>query len=139
MFRHYSVGKALSFLFLMTVLFIAVCPGHSSLEAGSSSFEATSEDGAEILILLNEQADTAEAALTAKKAQGLSADTQQQKLAIRSKVVETLQEIATASQPSLLRYLEQEKTAGRVTEIKTFYIVNVVYARVSEELAETIA
>ncbi len=139
MFCNNLLRKVLAVLCFVLFLLVSAGVGQSPLEARDTMIEALSGDEVEILILLDQQADTGKASREARRAQGLSADARQAKTAIRTKIVETLRETARTSQPSLLRYLEKEKTAGRVTEIKTFYIVNVVYARVSNELVETIA
>ena len=105
----------------------------------ASKVEPLSAGETEVLILLKDQADTEKAALEARANQLSQRGTEQEKFAVRAKVVEALQTKAQEGQASLLRYLHEEKNKGRVTEIKSYYIVNLVYARVAEELVDTIA
>lgn len=138
MFQYRFVQKFVSMFFLLA-LFFSVSLGNNSAGARSSSLELFSENEVEILILLEQQADTEETALEVRNAWHSTGNADQEKAAVRMEVVKALQDTATAEQYSLLRYLEREKGLGRVTEISSFFIVNLVYARVSEELVEIIA
>ena len=92
------------------------------------------EDGmVEVLIRLREQADTVKAALDVKRHPSSTKDD------VAIAVVKSLQEVADDSQASLLAYLDTEKASGKVDEIKSFYIINVVYARVAIDLIDKIA
>ncbi len=85
----------------------------------------------EALILLKEQADTHG---TAKMARNLMertlripADRQQIKSFCRKVVVRSLQDVAESTQGPLLGHLNLEKLLGRVINLKSFYIVNMIY------------
>ncbi len=100
----------------------------------SFSWEEYDEDGmVEVLIRLKEQADTVKVARDVKRGGGYS------KEILATAVVKSLQEVAEDTQAPLLAYLEAESAAGKVEGIKSFYIINVVYARVAVGLINEIA
>jgi len=93
----------------------------------------------ELLIYLTEQADTGEVAAKAVKDMPGVASFNDEKEKVRFKVAESLQELADESQEDLVSFLETKKGAGKVSELERFYIVNMIYARVSASLVEEIA
>jgi len=138
MLRNGSVKKALVLLLLL-VFIVSGGLGTVFVEARNSLAELSSEKEVELLILLNEQVDTEEMALEARMARDFGIDAYQEKHAVRLKVVKSLQDTATLGQSSILRFLENEKSEGRVSAIKSYFIVNLIYARVSKELVDVIA
>ncbi len=119
-------------------------PGREeAYRTGASQQPSSNNEELEILIILNDQVNTETVALMARQAQALSgdlnADPETIKIAVRSAVVTSLHQQAASSQATLLKFLENEKINGRVSSIKSYYIINLVYVRLSPELIETIA
>ena len=112
-------------------IFLAVLAVLPVVQAGA---EGEKEDFQEVLIHLEEQADTGAAAASARASlHPAMAGTEAEKNAVRTAVVETLRKTADSSQSFLLEFLASEKEAGRVAEYKSYYIVNVVYASLQGE------
>ena len=77
------------------------------------------------LVKLQSQADTKKAAKNAAKmAKDQKLTAAKAKYMKRSAVVNALRAMATETQESLLKYLENEKKAGNVKNYESFYIVN---------------
>lgn len=85
----------------------------------------------EALILLKEQADTPGMARITRnlleKTLRIPASHQQMKSICRKAVVKSLQDVADSTQGPLLSQLNLEKLLGRVKNLKSFYIVNMLY------------
>jgi len=96
-------------------------------------------DQVEVLILLKDRADTRQAAAQARFNLPTGASSGQEKLAVRRAVFEALNNKAEKTQAPLVKFLEAEQGKGKVSEIKSYYLVNLVYARVDESLVERIA
>lgn len=91
-----------------------------------------------VLVRMNEQVDTDKVVRETKAA--LSVRTPyQRKMANRNAVVEELQETAERTQGNLLALLEAEKAKGNVREYQSFYIVNMVYVKATEEVIKKIS
>lgn len=106
---------------------------------GPSFTDNPSQDTVEVLILLEEQADTYQTAEKARQEYALSAldaDPVKQKIAVRSRVCDQLKQKSAVTQAPLLQFLKAEGVEAN--DIKSFYIVNLVYARVAADLVETI-
>lgn len=92
----------------------------------------------EVLISMNEQVDTAQVARETEAT--VSAKTPyQKKMAQRYAVVDKLQETAEKTQKNVLKLLEEEKNKGNVQEYKSFYIVNMVYVKATEDVINKIS
>ena len=104
------------------------------------SIETFSDDEPiEILILLKEQTDTARVAEKARQKIPPWASAQQQKMQSRAAVVNALQDTADRTQGNLISYLAREQGLGKVEEYKSFFIVNIIYARVTAGVIEEIS
>lgn len=97
------------------------------------------EEDVEALVQMTVQVDTcrvAEAALRNR----LFSDTRPDRLIAGAAVVEALRRNAAESQQDIRRYLEQKREIGTLQELKSFYIVNMLYIKaapaVIRELAE---
>lgn len=109
-------------------------PGESSLLQGGKLHPLVDEavqrgDQVEVLVKLKQQADTGQAARAARQALPETATAYQAKISGRFSVVNVLRDTARQTQGPLLDYLEKERRAGQVAELKSFYIVNMVYTR----------
>ncbi len=99
------------------------------------------EDGGpvEVLIMLTEQANTANAAAATRLNLPTGATPYRQKMARRFAVVETLQETAARTQAPMLKYLAEERARGTVDEFQSFYVVNIIYARAEGKVIRTLS
>jgi len=92
----------------------------------------------EVLVTMNEQVDTVKVARETEAA--LSAKTPyHKKMAGRYAVVDKLQRTAEKTQEKILKLLETEKRKGNVQEYRSFYIVNVVYVKATEDVIKKIS
>ncbi len=134
---NYHPGGRILFGAVVFLCFVLL-PGFTSPAGGSRIIERgfPYELHVEILILMREQADTRRPAIDAR---GLASNPKKEKEASRHAVAEKLRETAERSQAPLIKFLQAEMAADRASEIKSFSIVNLVYAKVSEELIERIA
>ena len=113
---------------------LSISDGYLHQKTGNFNWEEYYEDGmVEILIRLKEKADTDKVAGEAKREPGSTKDN------VAVAVVKSLREVADHTQAPLLGYLKAKKTEGKVEEIKSFYIINVVYAHVSVDMIDEIA
>lgn len=91
-----------------------------------------------VLVKMNEQVDTTKVARETEAT--LSAKTPyQKKMASRYVVVDKLQETADKTQTNLINLLEEEKKNGNVQEYQSFYIVNMVYVKATEDVIKKIS
>lgn len=88
----------------------------------------------EVLIHMEEQADTREVADTVRRNMPLSVTKDQKKMLVRHAVVNSLRDTAQNSQAPLLTYLENKEKSGRAAEIKSYFIVSIVYAEVDSRV-----
>ncbi len=107
-------------------------------QAVREKIAAGSED-LEILIYMQEQADPKETALKAKEMLPENAAPQELKIKTREEVAGFLQKKAAASQEAITKKLNTEMRAGQVTEYESFYVVNMIYARVTPKVVEDLA
>lgn len=96
-------------------------------------------DYVHVLIKFKEQADTQLAAELAQRKAQLQGKTASRKEAVRSAVVDALQETATASQRAVLELLAKEQVKGKVKEIDSYFIVNMVHVLTTKDVVEKIA
>ncbi len=108
--------------------------------AGLDEFSAADNEMVEVLIILKEQVNTTAVISLAERplasSDGLN---RANKNSVRAAVVDALQQCAKRSQASLLDFLKNEKSNGRVSEIESFFIVNIIYARLKVDLVDEIA
>ncbi len=124
---------------LMVLLLLGLNESEAKISAQVLELTQASEEEIEVLIHMAEQVDTNKIARTIKMEQPKIKDNHQLKNEIRIAVTENLQQTAQKSQISLLNYLKSKKREGKVSEIESYYIVNMIYARLSPELIESIA
>lgn len=131
-----SLFKKILLVMVLSLVFIySFGLGQNVVQARRIEGEALGENQVEIMVLLKDQVDTEKVALEAKRNnRGID-----NKKAIGFKVTEALQKKALRDQAPLLRYLEKEKTKGKVSEVKSYYIVNSVYAKVDESIVDKIS
>lgn len=92
----------------------------------------------EVLVSMNEQVDTTKVARETEAA--LSAKTPyQKKMASRYAVVDKLQETAERTQENVIKLLEAEKKIGNVQEYESFYIINMVYVKATEDVIKKLS
>lgn len=109
------------------------------IEAALQQEIASGKKQVEVLIYMQDQADTEKVARQvqqdspAKFAAGLQKET------LRFAVLEELQQTAKKSQAGLIKYLEAKRQAGLVDQIEPYYISNIVYARLDTQLVRKIA
>src|SRR5699024_10294618 len=89
----------------------------------------------EILVEMEEQVDTTEVALQAKAQQVNNKTPEDEKLLTRTAVVDALKSTAEKSQHTLLQQLEDHEA---VSDIESFYIMNIVYVKAKKEAVEEI-
>ena len=108
--------------------------------AGLNEFSAADNEMVEVLIILKEQVNTKAVASLAERPLASSVGINKaDKSSVRAAVVDALQQCAKRSQASLLDFLKNEKSKGRVSEIESFFIVNIIYARLKVDLVDEIA
>lgn len=93
----------------------------------------------EVLIELNAQVDTSKVKEMAIDQLSTSATEYQKKMTARYAVVDALQSTAEETQASVLKLLEKGQEAGQVKDFRSFYIMNVIYAKVSKEMLEKLS
>jgi len=92
----------------------------------------------EVLVSMKEKADTLKVARETEAA--LKAKTPyEKKMGRRSAVVDKLQRTAEKTQEKILKLLEAEKRKGNVQEYRSFYIVNMVYVKATEDVINKIS
>jgi bacillopeptidase F len=92
------------------------------------------------LVKFKQQADVNQAAANAvKKANALKATPYQAELQKKSAVVSALRNTATESQGGVKQFLDKQKQAGTVKEIKSFYIVNSMAITATRKVMEKVA
>lgn len=132
--------KAIIILFILALtLLIPFCPEIVVATDKAIQFDLPSEDEVEILILLEDQVDTKRIAAWTRRSQPFFIDPAVREKRIRSEVFKALEHKAEVGQDSLLKFLKDRENADSVFELESYYIVNMVYARVSKEFVETIA
>jgi len=93
----------------------------------------------DVLILLREQADTERAAFLARqKLPGIQTQGRYKEIAHQA-VISVLKETAKRTQKPLLSFLAKEAAGQGVDYYRSFYIVNIVHARVTAEVAYKLA
>lgn len=93
----------------------------------------------DILIKLTEQVDTTLVAQEAKQQLSAQATPFQEKMQARFAIVEALSSTAKQSQQGILEYLEQAQDKGAAKDINSFFIVNMISAKVSKEIVEELS
>lgn len=139
--RQFDLSGVLKIILalLLLLLFIGSSAGYA-FENSADWLDLAENDQIEILILLKDQADTERAASRARLVSFFFRDPDLRKNMVRSAVTETLRDNASAKQESLISFLEQERlTTGLVYEYESFYIVNMIFARISKCLLGEIA
>lgn len=63
----------------------------------------------------------------------------EQELSSRKALISALKDKAETTQYDLIKYLEQEKENGNVSEIESFHIVNMVYVKGSKDVIENLS
>ncbi len=143
------VGCLLAFALLLTGSLDATGPEKPSLQASSKAsieriehFEWELTDSgrkAGVLILLKEQAAVEEAVEAAQQSFSSMMSQDDRKAFLRRHVYESLRDTALQSQASLLGFLHREQNRGRVSQIKSHRIVNVVSAEVDKAFLDVLA
>ena len=101
--------------------------------------ELENEEYVEVLVKLNQQVDTEKVSREAVNAVSATTEARQRKEFVRSRVVEALRKNAENQQKGLLKYLEAEKSRGRVQELRSYYIVNMVFVKALPEVIHHIS
>lgn len=96
-------------------------------------FEA-GETEVEVLVKLKDQAPLDHAITQAQQA-----DSFEQRTDLRENLITTLESTASKSQANLLQYVDAQKLLGGVSEVESFYIVNMVYLKANQEVIEAIS
>lgn len=100
---------------------------------------AAGKEQVEVLIHMKERADTEKVALQIRQNSPARFAAGLQKDVLRYAVLEELQQTAAMSQSGLISYLEEMSKAGLVEKIESYYISNIVYARLDAKLVRKIA
>ena len=146
MFNGKAIFKVVTLMLLVLLLFFSISSGEVNANSREEYFygkealrDDTPEGMVEILILLKDQVDTKKVALQASEEAHISrVDPIEQKLEVRKAVVTALQKTAQLTQGQLLSYLEDKQEVGRVNEINSYFIMNVIFAQVDEDLVDEI-
>ncbi|WP_202079500.1 S8 family serine peptidase [Caldalkalibacillus salinus] len=102
--------------------------------------DAFKEDAfVDVLIKLNSQVDTSQVVTEARQQHTAQTTQYQEKMNVRYAVVDALQTHAKESQKGILTFLEKQQNNGEVKEINAYFIVNMIHAKVSKEVADTLA
>lgn len=95
---------------------------------------------AKYIVVLDEQTDTMQVALNAeRKAMRQNLSEAEVKKARQNKVVSQLQKHAEVTQKDVINLLKKEKTAGRIKEYHSYYIINAIAVTGNKASAERIA
>lgn len=98
------------------------------------------EEKVTFLVKFKEKADSQKVAAQARKtAADKNLSAQNTKLVQRSAVVSELKATSIDSQASVIKFLEQEKKKGTVSEFDSYYVVNGMAVTATKEIAEKIA
>ncbi len=98
--------------------------------------KALDKDGsAEVLVYFKDRVDPQKVA----KVNALGKTPYEQKLSSRRALLSALKDKAETTQYDLIKYLEQEKEEGKVSEFESFHIVNMVYLKGEKDIIENIA
>ena len=125
---------ALFFLFALSLSMGVHYPSEAKPQGNIHKGFGAGTEQVEILIHMAEQSDTDTIAFQAQQARSSSIDLDRWKTETRQAVAESLQKAAAEGQAALLQYLEEKAKVGDVSEIESFFIVNMVFARVSPSL-----
>lgn len=93
----------------------------------------------EVLIYMAEQVDTGKVARETQINLSRNADQEYLKNKTKKMIHEKLQQTAQHSQASLLGFLKSKRQEGMVSEVRSYYIVNMVYASLSPQLVKEIS
>jgi len=128
-------------ILIIIALAILISPGPEDAAAVDRviKFDPPSEGEVEILIMLKDQVDTEAVAARASRFRHQFVDPETRVKEVRRQVINSLRQEAGKSQKPLLDFLKQTVVRSRAFEVESYYIVNMVYARVPVELIEEIA
>ncbi len=128
---------------ILAVLLLFLILGFNQAEAikGGPTFWNIQNDDyhIEVLIYMDEQLDTDIEKMKVLNEQTGSSSQEEVNISIRKRIKENLQSTAQRSQAALLNYLEIEKRKGKVSEVNSYHIVNIIHVRLSPGLIEKIA
>ncbi|MGG1676721.1 S8 family serine peptidase [Neobacillus sp. NRS-1170] len=160
MIKIYKKWLALSIAFILTISSFAVPAGNYVKAYAKDNIETSyNRESKEIienkispelkkefanksqntfLVKFKDQVDTVKVANEAK-AKNKQLSNVKKELVVRSSIVSELRIKADSSQSNLKKYLEKEKNNGNVKDIKSFYIVNGMAVKATEEVMKNIA
>lgn len=98
------------------------------------------EDKVEVLVKLREQADVERIANDERlQLNSLRIDNDEMKLLTREAVIDELESTAERTQYRLLQYIETETKNGNIEEYESYYIVNMIYIKATQDVVNRIA
>jgi len=141
LFNSKTRGIVITALLLSLILSLFQLPALAAVEKIHPRVRAAMAKGdfVQILIKLSLQEDPQEAALAALDQLPAGTQPVQRKLAAGQAVLDALQSTATSSQKQLLSLLETAVQNGLAREIRSFFIVNIIYAEVHPTLVSSLA
>lgn len=137
--------KAFAAIVLILGLFLSPFRPASPVSAGADKIHPNllaaleTQEFVQVLIKLGEQQDPHQAAQAARNMLAPGASPVQAELKVREAVVNSLQSSAASSQGQLLSFLDAAAQKGRARNIRSFYIVNMIYAEVDPDLVRALA
>jgi len=136
--RHFRIALLIIVLLLVNHFLFFYFSDESFAQGSIPEWLDESAEEVEILILLNDQANTGMVAFWTRRSLPFFLEPKLIQKEVRSEVVEALQKKADSSQGALIEYLDQEMAAGNVIDHQSYYIINLIYARVVPDLVEAI-
>lgn len=98
------------------------------------------EDKVEVLVKLREQADVEKIANDERlQLNSLKLDNDEMKLLTREAVIHELESTVERTQYRLLQYIETETKNGNIEEYESYYIVNMIYIKATQDVVNKIA
>ncbi len=123
------------FIFVMTTQSVATGETNvdgDCLNQGEGAF-------IEVLVQLEKKAETENFADITRQSLTKEKAAEQVRVEIRSAVVNSLQETAQNSQTPIIEFLEEQMMLGQVDDYRSYYIVNLLFVRGSEEAVKKLA
>ena len=126
-------------MLLFSFYFFGTSSADIGIEAALQHELAAGKEQVEVLIHMKDQANTGKVARELQQNSPASFAAGLQKDKLRFAILEELQQTAFKSQDGLVSYLEEKSKAGLVEKFESYYISNMIYARLDAKLVEEIA
>ncbi len=137
--KHISICAVILLILLVSLFTFNTYSSEAKISEALRKEISSGSEQVEVLIYMAAQTDTEKIALEIKRESPKSTEARQIKKETRTAIINKLQDTAQTNQAPLLSYLEKKEIEGQASEIESYFIVNIIYARVSPHLVQEIA